>query len=81
MLLAATFLAICWEPFGFETNFTAAVTCLNNVGPGFAAVGPAGSFAAYSGFSKLILLLAMLFGRLEIYPLLFMLTPSTWTRK
>ncbi len=81
MLLAVTFLVLCHETFGFETNFTAAVTCLNNVGPGFGLVGPTGNFSAYSGLSKLVLSLAMLFGRLEIYPLLFALTPSTWIRK
>lgn len=57
------------------------MTCLNNVGPGFGMVGPAGSFAEYSAFSKVVLSLAMLFGRLEIYPLLFVLTPTTWMKK
>lgn len=65
----------------FETNFTAAATCFNNVGPGFNLVGPAGSFAGYSDFSKFILSFAMLFGRLEIFPLLIALIPSTWKRK
>ncbi len=75
------FLLISFEPFDMETNFTAALTCFNNVGPGFAEVGPMGSFAGYSDFSKIILSLAMLLGRLEIFPLLILLTPSTWKRK
>ena len=74
------FLIISFEPFGFETNFTAAATCFNNVGPGFDMVGPAGNFAAYSNFSKLVLSLAMLMGRLEIFPLLIALIPSTWKK-
>ena len=74
------FVILSFEPFGFETNFTAAVTCFNNVGPGFGMVGPAGSFAAYSDFSKLVLSLAMLMGRLEIFPLLIALIPSTWKK-
>lgn len=65
----------------FETNFTAAATCFNNVGPGFNLVGPMGSFAGYSDFSKFLLSFAMLFGRLEIFPLLIALIPSTWKRK
>ncbi|MBE6701691.1 MAG: TrkH family potassium uptake protein [Ruminococcaceae bacterium] len=69
------------EPFDFETNFTAAVTCFNNVGPGFAGVGPASNFAMYSGFSKLVLSFAMLLGRLEIFPLLIAVIPSTWKKK
>ena len=75
------FVIVSLEPFGFETNFTATATCFNNVGPGFGMVGPAGSFAAYSDFSKLVLSLAMLMGRLEIFPLLIALIPSTWRKR
>ena len=75
------FLVLSIEKFDLETNLTAAVACFNNVGPGFGGVGPASSFAAYSPLSKVMLSLAMLFGRLEIYPLLFTLSPSTWTKK
>ena len=74
-------LLISFEPFNFETTFSAALSCFNNIGPGIGAVGPMGSFAEYTGFSKIILSFAMLFGRLEIYPLLIALIPSTWTKK
>ena len=77
----AIFLLICFEPFGFESNFTAVSACFNNVGPGFGAVGPYGGFADYSAFSKIVLSFAMLFGRLEIFPMLIAFTPYTWTRK
>lgn len=75
------FIILSLEPFGLVTNFSAAVTCFNNVGPGFDMVGPAGSFAEYSDFSKIILSFTMLFGRLEIFPLLIALSPSTWRKK
>lgn len=75
------FLVISFEPFGFESNFTAVTACFNNIGPGFAAVGPMESFAGYSVFSKWVLSFAMLFGRLEIFPLIIALTPRTWTKK
>ena len=75
------FLVISFEPFGFESNFTAVTACFNNIGPGFAAVGPMESFAGYSMFSKLVLSFAMLLGRLEIFPLIIALTPRTWTKK
>lgn len=81
VVFAAGFLLLSLEPFGLETNFSAMAACLNNVGPGFAAVGPTGSFALYSGFSKIVLSLAMLLGRLEIYALLLTLTPSTWLKE
>ncbi len=69
------------EELGFEANFTAALSCFNNIGPIFSQVDPNISFAKYGDFSKIILSFAMLFGRLEIYPLLITLIPSTWTKK
>ena len=81
LLFALIFLLLCFEPFDFETNFSAVAACINNIGPGFGMVGPAGSFAAYSAISKIALSVAMLLGRLEIYPLLFALIPTTWTKK
>ncbi len=77
----AVFTLICFEPFGFESNFTAVSACFNNVGPGFGAVGPNGSFAEYTAFSKVVLSFAMLLGRLEIFPLIIALSPRTWTGK
>ena len=62
----------------FTTNVTAAIACVNNVGPGFSMVGPAGNFAGYSDFSKIILSLLMLAGRLEIFPLLILISPAAW---
>ncbi len=79
--IVAVFLVVCIEPFDFETDFTAAVTTFNNVGPGLGEVGPAGSFAAYSPFSKIVFSAAMLLGRLEIFPLVIALSPSTWRKK
>ena len=78
-------LAICLilslEPFDLETNLSATLACFNNIGPGLAAVGPASNYAAYSPVSKLVLSLAMLLGRLEIYPLLLTLIPTSWIKK
>lgn len=84
--LLAVFLLISWENFGneynsFETNFSATVSCFNNVGPGLSMVGPMGGYVAYSGFSKIVLSFAMLFGRLEIFPMIIMLSPRTWLKK
>lgn len=81
LCILATFFVICFETeFDFETNFTAAVTTFNNVGPGFGAVGPYGGFADYSSFSKIVFSFAMLLGRLEIFPLVIALSPSTWRK-
>ena len=75
------FILISFEPFDFETKVTSVVACFNNVGPGFGAVGPSGCYADYSVFSKLVLSVSMLLGRLEIYPVIFLLSPSVWMKK
>ena len=65
---------------GFFSNFSAVLTCISNVGPAFEAVGPYASFAGYSGFSKIVLTLTMLLGRLEILPVLILFNPKTWKK-
>lgn len=65
-----TFILVSIDGLGFEEDISAAVSCVNNIGPGFGLIGPAGSYAVYSGFAKIVLSVAMLIGRLEIYPLL-----------
>ena len=75
------FFLLSFDRFDIETNLSAAAACFNNIGPGFAAVGPTRCYAGYSAFSKLVLSAAMLMGRLEIFPILLMLSPSTWLRR
>jgi trk system potassium uptake protein TrkH len=75
------FLVLSFEQLSFETNFTAVAACINNVGPGFGAVGPSGNFAMYSPLSKIVLSFAMLFGRLELYPMILLFSPSIWRKK
>ncbi|MBE6600502.1 MAG: TrkH family potassium uptake protein [Ruminococcaceae bacterium] len=79
ILMISTML-ISIDGFDFETNFTAVLSCISNIGPGFGAVGPMGSFADYSYFSKLLLSLVMLAGRLEFIPILVLFSPSAWKK-
>ena len=65
---------------GFFSNFSAALTCISNVGPAFEAVGPYASFAGYSIFSKIILTFTMMLGRLEILPVLILFNRRTWKK-
>ena len=81
LCLLSISLVLFIEPFDIETSLTAAVSCFNNIGPGLAGVGPVENYAAYSGFSKIVLSFAMLLGRLEIFPLLLAFSPSTWIKK
>ena len=64
----------------FTTNFTAVAATLNNIGPGLSKVGPAANFSCYSDFSLFILILDMLIGRLEIFPVLALLSKYTWKK-
>ena len=80
-LLLLFSLLVSLDGCDIATSFTAALSCLSNIGPGMtAAIGPAGSFALFSYRTKLLLTLAMLLGRLELYPILVLLSPRTWSR-
>jgi trk system potassium uptake protein TrkH len=65
---------------GFFSNFSAAFACISNVGPAFEALGPYASYAGYSVFSKIILSLTMMIGRLEILPVFILFSPKTWKK-
>lgn len=80
LCMVVAFLLICNEPFGFESNVSAVIATFNNIGPGFGEVGPMGGFGNYTDFSKIVFSFAMLFGRLEIFPLVIALSPSTWKK-
>ncbi|MBR2935207.1 MAG: TrkH family potassium uptake protein [Oscillospiraceae bacterium] len=73
-------LVVAMDNFSFTTSFSAAFTCMSNVGPGLDIVGPAGNFAAFSGLSKLVLSSCMVIGRLEIFPILVLFSRSAWRR-
>jgi trk system potassium uptake protein TrkH len=62
------------------TGFSGVVACFNNTGPGLAAVGPAGNFQGLNDFETWVLSFAMILGRLEIFTLLVVLTPTFWRR-
>jgi trk system potassium uptake protein len=79
IILSCTLL-ISLDGFDTATNFSAALACLSNIGPGLGVNGPYGNYSMFSDASKLLLSFVMLLGRLEIYPILVMLMPSTWRR-
>ena len=80
LLLLGSFILISLDNYDFTTSLTSVVTCLGNVGPGFAMVGPEENFFFFSGFSKLVLCMDMLLGRLEIFPIIMLFTPSIWKK-
>ncbi|MBR2851115.1 MAG: TrkH family potassium uptake protein [Anaerotignum sp.] len=80
LLLLGSFILISFDNYDFTTSLTSVVTCLGNVGPGFAMVGPVENFSFFSGFSKLVLCFDMLVGRLEIFPIIMLFAPSIWRK-
>lgn len=79
-IFAFSLLCVSLQNIDFTSAFSAVATCLNNVGPGLEIVGPVGNFSSLSDFSKLILSFDMLAGRLEIFPMLMLFSPSLWKK-
>lgn len=75
-----SFLLLSLDCDSFAANFTAVAATINNTGPGFDLVGPACNYAFYNPLSKIVLIFDMLAGRLELFPILILLLPSTWKR-
>lgn len=72
---------VSFENHDLTTTFTSVATCVSNVGPGFNLVGPTCNFSFFSAPTKLLLSFCMLMGRLELFPMLILLYPSTWKRR
>ena len=54
----------------FKTSLTASIACMGSVGPGFGDVGSLGNYAGFLGFQKIVAMIIMLLGRVEIFPML-----------
>ena len=80
LLITSTLLVSIDGHGTFLANFSASLTCINNIGPGFDQVGPTGNFGGYSAFSKLIFCFDMLAGRLEIFPIITLFSSATWRK-
>ena len=80
LIIIFSTLILTLDNMSFETNLTAVIACLNNIGPGLDVVGPMGGFAQFSVLSKVVLILNMLLGRLEIFPFLILVVPGVWKK-
>ncbi len=80
IILAASLLIVSYEAHAADTTVGAVFTCIGNVGPGLGEVGPAGNFSIFSNLSKLVLSFDMLAGRLELFPIIILFSPSTWRK-
>ena len=80
MVAAAAMLLVSIDNLGFDTTISSVVACLNNIGPGFDLVGPTGNYGEFSVLSKLVLSATMMLGRLEMFPIILLFSPSVWRR-
>jgi trk system potassium uptake protein TrkH len=79
-IFAFSLLLISIDNKDFTTSFTSVAASLNNTGPGLGEVGPVGNYANFSILSKCVYIFDMLAGRLELFPLLLLFSPSAWKK-
>lgn len=78
VVVVVSVLLLSLEGYSLETNLTAVLATINNIGPGLDLVGPVANFGFFNPFSKLVLIFNMLAGRLEIIPIIALFSPSIW---
>lgn len=80
-VLMLTVLILSLDNFDFITTFTAALSSLSNIGSGFDIIGPFGNFSEFSNLSKIVMTLCMIIGRLEVLPVIALISPSMWHKQ
>lgn len=80
MVYAVSMVILSFDGLDLTTNFTSVVATLNNIGPGLSKVGPMANFDVFSPLSKCVLIFDMLAGRLELFPVILLLSPATWKK-
>ena len=78
LIVLVSFLILCIDGKDLTTSITAVLACFNNIGPGLSEVGPMSNYGSLSILSKLVLIFDMLAGRLEIFPMIALISRTTW---
>lgn len=81
LLLLVGAAVVAWGQNDFAEAFTISLACLSNIGPAMGSIGPVGDFSSLTEVSKLMMILWMLLGRLELMPILVMLSLGTWKER
>ena len=81
IIMIASFILVSLDGLSMTANVSAVISCVNNIGPGFAEVGPMFSYGSYGVLSKCVLIFDMLAGRLEIFPILVLFNRHAWKRQ
>lgn len=80
IIFAVSFILLSFENRDLVTTFSAINATLNNIGPGLGDAGPMSNYSSFTDFSKLVMIFNMLAGRLELFPMLILFSPSTWKK-
>jgi len=80
-VLFVSTLILSLDNFDFMTTFSAALASVSNTGSGFELIGPLGSFSQFSNLSKLTMTISMIVGRLEVLPVITLISPSIWQKQ
>ena len=81
LIFGISLLIVSLDNFDFMTSFSAVAANLNNIGPGMSMVGPVSNYSSLSYLSKTVLIFDMLAGRLELVPMLVIMSPGTWKQR
>ena len=79
-VFAISLLFVSIDNKDFLTTFSSVAATINNTGPGLGNIGPVGNYSEFSVLSKIVLIFDMLAGRLELFPLLLLFSPSAWKK-
>jgi trk system potassium uptake protein TrkH len=80
MTVAALTFALLLTGLDFDSSFGAIIACINNAGPGLGVVGPFKTYQSLTDLQTWICTIAMLLGRLEIFSVLVLFTPTFWRK-
>ncbi|MBR4014403.1 MAG: TrkH family potassium uptake protein [Clostridia bacterium] len=81
VIFTVSMIIVALENNDLVTGFSAVAATINNIGPGLELVGPTQNFGFLSVPTKLVLIFDMLAGRLELFPMLLLFSPTTWKNK
>lgn len=80
LIMIVSVIIVSIDGYDWETTFSSVLATLNSIGPGFGGVGAACNFGFFSPLSKIVLIIDMIAGRLELIPLFIFMMPDTWRR-
>lgn len=80
LLFVISWIIISFDRFDLHTSFGAVISTFNNIGVGVGDICVGDSYGQFSYLSKLVMIFDMLFGRLEIVPMMLLFAPRTWKK-